>query len=122
VGIYDDRVLRWPLSGAAAVETVLLYPQVLDPVALTIDPVSRRLYWVQSSGEFAYNDKLLAASMDGGDTVETLLQWPQLEQPTGLTFVQSSESIPAASTWGLVALSLLILVFGTVAIDGGRRA
>jgi len=48
--------------GGTTPEIVLIYPQLLDPVALAVYPEGGRLFWAQTSGPYAYNDKILMYS------------------------------------------------------------
>jgi len=78
------------------------------PVGIAVDPTTSTMYWTLEGGE------LQRAGFDGTGVSSVL---SGLTSPWDLTIVNAlgpAPPIPAASTWGLVALALSLLSAGTI--------
>ena len=58
---FGDRIYRADLNGDNA-ELLLEFPELNDPVGISIDPLSGRLYWAQSFG-----DRICRADLNGNN-------------------------------------------------------
>lgn len=105
------RVRRANLDGTGSedVATGLTLP----PVGIALDPARGKIYW---TGASASGGTLHRANLDG--TNVELLRF-DLDVPVGITLVPVPD-IPAASAWGLLLFSLVILIVGSLRI-GARH-
>lgn len=91
--------------------------ELLDhPVGITLDGQTGKIYWTLEGGTVQRADF-------NGANVETVLS--DLEGPWDICLLSSiptAGSIPAASTWGLIALALSLLCAGTIVMLRRRHA
>jgi len=85
------------------------------PVGIALNPVDGKVYWTLDSGA------VQRANVDGSN-VETVLGG--LESTWDIAFVAAMgvpDPIPAASTWGLVSMAIVVFIAGTLLLSHPRR-
>ena len=91
------------------VELLLEFPELNDPVGISVDPFGGRLYWAQSFGDRIYRADL------NGDNAELLLEFPELDDAVGLAILPTGSAvIPTISFHGLVVMTLCVFVVATL--------
>ncbi|MEK7757184.1 MAG: hypothetical protein AAB385_08225, partial [Planctomycetota bacterium] len=63
------------------VATLVVWPQVSDPMGIAVNPAGGKLYWCQSAGN---DSRILNANLDGSSPT-TVLSWPQVLDPKSIS-------------------------------------
>lgn len=109
-----NEIGRANLDGSGRESVVIELPD--RPVGITLDKSAGRIYWTLERGEVQRSD------LDGAN-IETVLSG--VENPWDIILLPSIPTvgtIPAASTWGLVALAISLLSAGTIVTLRRHRA
>jgi hypothetical protein len=81
---------------------------------LTVDPVAQQIYWIETP------KKIWRSNLDGTGLLNVLTDSNQVgDSFLGVMTLGPGPAVPAASTWGLTALGLLILTTGTIVLRIG---
>ena len=99
----NQAIRRSNLDGSAIEDLVT---GLDDPWGIALDSASGRMFWTDRGA-----GKIQSAGLDGSSPTDIVTG---LDSPTGIAFLpQSGGVVPAASGWGLVVLTLLLLVTST---------
>ena len=85
------------------------------PIGIAFNPIDQKVYWTLESGTVQRADA-------DGSNVETVLDG--LESTWDITFVAEvgvPDPIPAASTWGLVVMVIVVCITGTLVLLRRRQ-
>jgi DNA-binding beta-propeller fold protein YncE len=98
-------IRRADLNGANA-ETVIGPPHGTSD-GLAVDSIEQKIYWTEGGGE------VYRANLDGSG-IESLFDVDHPDEAVGLFLDVRGVPIPAASTWSLTVLSILLMIGGTI--------
>ena len=118
----EGGVMYWTDSDGQKIERAnldggdRLVPPLIDtapnyPIGISLDKAQGKLYWTLFTGT-AW--KIQKADLDGGN-VETIVEGPDSKWDIAFTqFDNGGGAVPAASSWGLMVLLLVLLTVGTI--------
>jgi len=112
------KIQRANLDGSGVQD--LVTAGAVEPVRIALDVPASKIYWTEASPA----DFMISRANLDGSNAELLIEG--LTSPSGIALVLHPPVVPAVSEWSLVAMTLVFLAIGTIALDrrqsSGSRA